>query len=88
MPSDFTFSFVGIQSPEAAFEAWRFEDFATLESIPALLDQGLSTSDEVFWSAPPAFLGAVPYRGLRLGFRERTDSRWEWLYLVRGITGG
>ena len=85
MAEDFSFSFVGIQSPAAAFDVWRSEDFATLDLLPALLDRGLVTGDERIWSAPPAFLAHNAYRGVRTGFRKRPDGRWEWLYLIQGV---
>ncbi len=85
MAPDFTFSFVGIQTPETAFDTWRFEDFSSLDQLPGLLDRGLATRDSVIWSAPPAFVEEVTYRGLRTGFRRSEGGRWEWLYLIRGI---
>ena len=85
MVDDFSYSFVGVQSPEVALEVWRSEDFATLDQIPALLDLGLSTTDGRIWSAPPAFTDGFGYRGLRVGFRQRSDGRWEWVYAIRGI---
>lgn len=85
MVDDFSYSFVGVQSPEVAVEVWRSEDFATLDEIPALLDLGLSSVDGRIWAAPPAFTEGLGYRGLRVGFRQRSDGRWEWLYAIRGI---
>lgn len=85
MAPDFSFSFVGVQSPGSALDVWASEDFRTLERIPELLDEGLSTTTGRIWSAPPAFTADLHYRGLRLGFRQRPDGRWEWLYLIAGI---
>jgi hypothetical protein len=87
MAADFSFSFVGIQSVETATAVWETEQFRTLEQVPSLLDYGLSTRDGRIWSAPPAFLDDPSYQGLRLGFRQGADGRWEWLYLLRGIAG-
>jgi hypothetical protein len=88
MASDFSFSLIGIQSPESALAVWRGEQFATLDRLPALLDEGIATRDHRFWSAPPAFVEQIGYRGLRAGFRQRVDGRWEWLYLIAGILEG
>lgn len=88
MAPDFSFSFVGPQTPEAAFEVWGWERFATLGRVPALLDGGLTSRDGSIWSAPLAFVREPGHQGLRLGFRQRPDGRWEWLYLIEGILGG
>jgi hypothetical protein len=86
MAPDFTHSFVGIQSPEGAFASWAAEQYTSLAAVPRLLDQGLSTRDGRIWSAPPEFAHRGDFRGLRVGFRQRVDGRWEWLYLIRGVT--
>jgi hypothetical protein len=85
MAPDFSFSFIGTQSPGAAFAVWRAEQFATLDRVPGLLDQGIATRDDRFWVAPPAFVEVPTFRGLRTGFRQRLDGRWEWLYLIGGL---
>ena len=88
MVSDFSSSLVGLQTPEVALEVWRSEDFRTIDLIPGLLDQGLSTRDSVIWSAPPAYTDDLYYRGPRLGFRRDPNGRWEWLFLMTGIMPG
>lgn len=88
MVSDFTQSLIGPQTPAMALEVWRSENLTTLGSLPALLDQGLSTRDTVIWSAPPAYTDSPYYRGPRTGFRRRPDGRWEWLYLIAGLRPG
>jgi len=85
MAADFTHSFIGIQTADGAFAVWQAEQFANLDEVPGLLDRGLSTRDGRIWAGPPEFVERVGFRGLRLGFRQRADRRWEWLYLVRGI---
>ncbi len=85
MTPDFTSSFFGIQNPEAAFATWQAEGYASLDELPALLDQGVATRDSLLWSTPPAFVTEIDYQGLRSGFRRLADGRWAWLYLVRGI---
>ncbi len=88
MASDFTFSFVGVQSAELALAAWRVEGFAALDRVPELLDRGLVTRDSALWVAPSAHLDRLDYRGLRLGFRRAPAGRWEWVFLVRSEVGG
>lgn len=85
MTPEFTSSFFGIQNPDAAFATWQAEGYASLDELPALLDQGVATRDSLLWSTPPAFVADITYQGPRSGFRRRADGRWEWLYLVRGI---
>jgi hypothetical protein len=87
MAFDFSFSFLGSQTPEDAFAVWRSEQFATLDRLPGILDRGLASPDGRIWSAPPAFVRELGYRGLRAGFRQRVDGRWEWLYLIEGVVG-
>jgi hypothetical protein len=86
MAPDFSHSFVGIQTPEGAFSSWESEQFSSLAAVPDLLDRGLATRDGRIWSAPPDFVERWEFRGLRLGFRQRVDGRWEWLYLIRSVT--
>lgn len=85
MAPDFSFSFVGVQAPGSALDVWASEDYRTLDLVPELLDRGLTTTSGRIWSAPPEFTTMLHYRGLRLGFRQRPDGRWEWLYLIQGI---
>jgi hypothetical protein len=85
LASDFSFSFVGPQTPETAFDVWRFEQFATLRRVPELLDQGLTTRDGRIWAAPPRFYAERAYGDLRLGFRRDPSGRWEWLFLIEPI---
>lgn len=85
MSPQFSYSFVGVQSPENAFAVWRSEDYRTLEQAAAVLDSGLTTRDGRIWSAPRAFNEEYSYRGLRIGFRKNADDRWEWIYLISGI---
>ncbi len=85
MVGDFTYAFIGIQTPEEAFAFWAAEDYRSLDELPDLLDRGVRTSDGRIWSAPPGFVSDPVYRGPRAGFRRRTDGRWEWVYLIRGI---
>ena len=85
MAPDFSYDFIGIQTPEAGFEGGRAEEFKTLEQVPALVDHGVTTDDQRIWVSPPAFLHDLTYHGPRLGFRRRPDGRWEWLFLVRGV---
>jgi hypothetical protein len=86
MAPDFSYSFVGEQIPEMALEVWRSEEFAMLDLVPRLLDRGLDTRDGRVWSAPPEFVHQLGYQGPRLGFRQRAEGRWEWLYLIKGIS--
>lgn len=87
MARDFFFSFVGSQTPEAAIAVWQSEDFASLDQVPALLAEGLGTIDGKIWAAPREYVESLGYQGLRLGFRKKADGSWEWLYLIRGVTG-
>ncbi|MEX2571001.1 MAG: hypothetical protein WD737_06825 [Gemmatimonadota bacterium] len=86
MATDFSFDFIGPQTPEAAFAVWRSQDFARLDQVPELLDEGLASAGHGIWAAPPAFVDDDSYRDLRVGFRMNEQGRWEWLYLIRGIT--
>jgi hypothetical protein len=88
MTSTFVFSFTGIQTADAALAVWQAEGFRSLDEVPALLDRGVVTEDGRTWAAPPAFLEDTRYQGPRLGFRQRSDGRWEWLFLVRGLSHG
>lgn len=81
---EFTFSWVGEQSPDAAVAAWRAEELRTVREVPALLDRGLATRDSVIWVAPPEHAENPHYNGLRLGFRRSSAGLWEWLFLIRG----
>lgn len=85
MGEEFTYSFVGIQSPESAIAVWRAEEFESLDQVPELLDRGLASHDGRIWSAPPEFIDQPAYRGLRIGFRQRPEGRWEWIFLIRGL---
>lgn len=85
MVSDFTYAFVGIQTPDDAFAFWRSESFRSLDELAGLLDRGVQTTDGRIWSAPAAFVSNAAYRGPRAGFRRRPDGRWEWVYLIRNI---
>lgn len=84
MSPEFTFAFIGPQGREEAIAAWVDEGYATLDVLPALLDRGLATRDQLLWAAPPAHLLEIGYRGLRAGFRRNAAGEWEWLFLVRG----
>jgi hypothetical protein len=86
MSPEFSHGFIGVQTPESAFATWIAEDFATLDAVPALLDGGLASRDGRIWSAPPAFVEELGFRGLRIGFRQ-SGGRWEWIYLIRGVSG-
>lgn len=85
MNPEFTYDFIGIQTPQLAFEVWTSEGFTSLDELPSLLDRGLSSADGRIWVTPPEFVHEPTYQGLRAGFRRREDGRWEWLYLIRGI---
>lgn len=85
MADDFSYSFVGPQSPASAFAVWRAEDFATLDRLPELLDRGLTPVDARIWAAPPEYAEETGFRQLRSGFRQRQDGRWEWVFLIRGV---
>jgi len=86
MSPEFSHGFIGTQTPESAFATWIAEDFATLDAVPALLDGGLASRDGRIWSAPPEFVEQLGFRGLRIGFRQ-VEGRWEWIYLIRGVSG-
>jgi hypothetical protein len=86
MADDFSYDFFAVQTPEAAFEVWRAEQFRTLDELPFILDRGVTSPDERVWASPPQFLSDLTYHGPRAGFRRRPDGRWEWLFLIRGIT--
>ncbi len=88
MNTEFVFSFIGVQTPEAALAVWQAEGFQMLDAVPDLLDQGVVTEDGRIWTAPPEFLLDPSYQGPRLGFRQRADGRWDWLFLVRGLGQG
>jgi hypothetical protein len=85
MAPEFTFSFIGEQNPEAAFAVWGSEAFRSLDAVPELLDQGITTRDGRLWVAPPEFAERLDYRGLRLGFRRSDGGPWEWVFLVRSV---
>jgi hypothetical protein len=85
MVADFTYAFIGIQTPEEAFAFWNAEDYWSLDELAGLLDRGVRTTDGRLWSAPPQFVSDSSYRGARAGFRRRPDGRWEWVYLIRDI---
>jgi len=85
MARDFTFAFLGVQTPETALVVWRAEEFRDLDLLPDLLDRGVASIDGRIWSAPTAFVTDPSFRGLRFGVQRRPDGRWEWLYLIRGI---
>ncbi|CAN5732460.1 hypothetical protein BH23GEM3_BH23GEM3_18400 [soil metagenome] len=83
MTREFTYSLEGGAGSVAAMARWEMEGFRSLELLPTLLDHGVATRDSVIWSAPPDFLTADSFPGVRAGFR-RTNGRWEWIYFVRG----
>lgn len=83
MAEDFTFALFGDQSLPAAFVAWEWEGYRSLEEVPALLDRGLTRTVAELWVAPPEHAREPGFRGLRLGFRRSPAGRWEWLFLVR-----
>lgn len=85
MAPDFTYSFIGPQTRDAALEVWRAEGFQALDAVPALLDGGLGSTEGRIWSAPREYRTDLAYRGYRVGFRRNEVGRWEWLYLIRGI---
>jgi hypothetical protein len=86
MSPEFSFSFIGVQTQDAALTAWRSDGFRALDEVPDLLDRGVTTLDGRIWSAPPEFLEDLSYGGPRLGFQQRADGRWEWLYLIRDLS--
>jgi hypothetical protein len=88
MNPEFMFSFTGRQTPDAALAVWQSEGFRSLDEVPDLLDKGVISEDGRIWSAPPDFLMDPSYQGPRLGFRQRSDGRWEWLFLIRGAGHG
>jgi hypothetical protein len=85
MATDFTYAFVGIQSPDGAFAFWEAENYWSIDELADLLDQGVRTADGRIWAAPPAFVSDLGYHGPRAGFRQRPDGSWEWLYLMRDV---
>lgn len=85
MAPDFTYSFIGPQTRDAALDVWRAEGFQALDAVPGLLDSGLGTTEGRIWSAPLEYRTDLAYRGYRVGFRRNEVGRWEWLYLIRGI---
>lgn len=86
MAPDFSFSMIGGHGRDNALEHWRWEDFRTLDRVPALLDSGLSPLHD-FWVAPLEYASVLQFTGLRLGFRRTPAGRWEWVFLMRGEMG-
>lgn len=83
MVSDFTFGFSAQRDRAAALTAWGWENYRTLDQLPAVLDRGLTEIAGGLWVAPPEYAAAPNHTGVRTGFRRNSDTgRWEWLFLV------
>lgn len=85
MAGDFTYAFVGVQTPDEAFAFWSAENFWSLDEMADLLDPGVRTTNGRIWAAPSTFVSNPAYHGARAGFRRRADGRWEWVYLIRDV---
>ncbi len=83
MVGNFVHSLDGSEGNLEALRRWIWEDYRSIDRLPALLDRGVTTRDGRVWAAPPEHLTDPGYRDLRAGFR-RVGDRWEWLFLVRG----
>ena len=92
MAPDFTFSFLGLQGPEAALEAWRGRGFSPLDRVPVLLDRGLSSRAGALWVAPARAPASArlprPAPGLPRAPREGAGSGCSWSGRRRRDTRG
>lgn len=86
MAMDFSFSAIGSYGRDLALRSWEWERHRTLDEAVRLIDGGLVPYRD-WWVAPADFATRHDYRGLRLGFRQDAQGRWEWVFLMRGEAG-
>lgn len=80
----FSYILSGGESSASALAFWENERYRSLDLLPFLLDEGLTTRDSTLWVAPPDFFADVHYSGHRAGVRKTSDGTWQWVFLIKG----
>ncbi len=80
----FSYLLSGGEGPDSALGYWTIERFRSVDLLPFLLDEGLTTRDSTLWVAPPAFFADVEYTGHRAGFSRSPEGTWQWVFLING----